>query len=159
MCLHSQLLAVCLLSEGQRLYLHWCHKVISSTSRLCNNWNLSLRIDGISFDRSGYQWLWFSPLWPHLFSQIYGARSGWLYFYLFRHVYYQMSFVYLYNIDTGAQLWHLMFSIPICQVTAPYLHIGGVVLMSLLSWPIALHVFRISMRGKDEFLVYFQYPK
>lgn len=96
MCLNSQLLAVCLLSEGQRLYLHWCHKVFLSTSRLCNNRNLSLRIDGVSFDRSGYQWLWFSPLWPHLFSQIYGARSGWLYFYLFRHVYYQMSFVYLY---------------------------------------------------------------
>ncbi len=62
------------------------------------------------------------------------------------------------NIDTGAQLWHLMFSIPFCQVTAPYLHIGGVVLMTLLSWPIALHVFRISI-CKDEFLVYLQYPK
>ncbi len=51
-----------------------------------------------------------------------------------------------------------MFSIPFCQVTAPYLHIGGVVLMTLLSWPIALHVFRISI-CKDEFLVYLQYPK
>lgn len=45
-----------------------------------------------------------------------------------------------------------MFSFPICQVTAPYLHIGGVVLMTLLSWPIALHVFRFLPRGKDEFL-------
>ncbi|KTG06970.1 hypothetical protein cypCar_00004385 [Cyprinus carpio] len=64
------LLAVCLLSEGQRLYLHWCHKVISSTSCLCNK----------------------------------------------------------------------------LKVTAPYLHIGGVVLMTLLSWPIALHVFRFLPR-------------
>uniref|UniRef100_A0A671LN22 Glycerophosphodiester phosphodiesterase domain-containing protein 5-like n=1 Tax=Sinocyclocheilus anshuiensis TaxID=1608454 RepID=A0A671LN22_9TELE len=88
------LLAVCLLSEGQRLYLHWCHKVISSTSRLLTV-ILSIVASSILTD------LW-SKEWMTVL----------------------LSF----------------------QVTAPYLHIGGVVLMTLLSWPIALHVFRINMR-------------
>ncbi|MED6295193.1 hypothetical protein CHARACLAT_029125, partial [Characodon lateralis] len=29
------------------------------------------------------------------------------------------------------------------QVTAPYLHLGGVFLMTSLAWPIALHIFRM----------------
>ncbi|XP_041808296.1 glycerophosphodiester phosphodiesterase domain-containing protein 5-like isoform X3 [Chelmon rostratus] len=32
------------------------------------------------------------------------------------------------------------------QVTAPYLHVGGVLLMTALSWPIALHFFRMRSR-------------
>ncbi|RXN27014.1 glycerophosphodiester phosphodiesterase domain-containing 5-like isoform X1 [Labeo rohita] len=36
--------------------------------------------------------------------------------------------------------------VAVLLVTAPYLHIGGVVLMTLLSWPIAFHVFRINMK-------------
>uniref|UniRef100_A0A4W5N0A4 Glycerophosphodiester phosphodiesterase domain containing 4b n=1 Tax=Hucho hucho TaxID=62062 RepID=A0A4W5N0A4_9TELE len=32
------------------------------------------------------------------------------------------------------------------KVTAPYLHVGGVLLMTLLSWPIALHFFRINKK-------------
>ncbi len=34
------------------------------------------------------------------------------------------------------------------QVTAPYLHVGGVLLMTALAWPIALHFFRMNSRGE-----------
>ncbi|XP_016088750.1 glycerophosphodiester phosphodiesterase domain-containing protein 5-like [Sinocyclocheilus grahami] len=84
------LLAVCLLSDGQRLYLHWCHKIGISVTLI-----LSIVASSVLTD------LW-SKEWMTVL----------------------LSF----------------------QVTAPYLHIGGVVLMTLLSWPIALHVFRINMR-------------
>ncbi|XP_016381729.1 glycerophosphodiester phosphodiesterase domain-containing protein 5 isoform X3 [Sinocyclocheilus rhinocerous] len=84
------LLAVCLLSEGQRLYLHWCHKIGILVTLI-----LSIVASSVLTD------LW-SKEWMTVL----------------------LSF----------------------QVTAPYLHIGGVVLMTLLSWPIALHVFRINMR-------------
>ncbi|KAI7795994.1 glycerophosphodiester phosphodiesterase domain-containing protein 5 [Triplophysa rosa] len=84
------LLAVCLLSEGQRLYLHWCHKIGISVTLI-----LSIVATSVLTD-----------LW----------RKEWLTVVL--------SF----------------------QVTAPYLHIGGVALMTLLSWPIAFHVFRINLR-------------
>uniref|UniRef100_A0A673FXX2 Glycerophosphodiester phosphodiesterase domain containing 4a n=1 Tax=Sinocyclocheilus rhinocerous TaxID=307959 RepID=A0A673FXX2_9TELE len=42
---------------------------------------------------------------------------------------------------------HLCVSIFVEQVTAPFLHVGGVSLMTLLSWPIALHFFRMNKRG------------
>ncbi|XP_016381728.1 glycerophosphodiester phosphodiesterase domain-containing protein 5 isoform X2 [Sinocyclocheilus rhinocerous] len=78
------LLAVCLLSEGQRLYLHWCHKIGILVTLI-----LSIVASSVLTDLWSKEWM---------------------------------------------------------TVTAPYLHIGGVVLMTLLSWPIALHVFRINMR-------------
>uniref|UniRef100_A0A672GEZ4 Glycerophosphodiester phosphodiesterase domain containing 4 n=1 Tax=Salarias fasciatus TaxID=181472 RepID=A0A672GEZ4_SALFA len=37
------------------------------------------------------------------------------------------------------------------QVTAPYLHVGGVLLMTSLSWPIALHFFRMRSKGEEHF--------
>ncbi|XP_064157294.1 glycerophosphodiester phosphodiesterase domain-containing protein 5 isoform X2 [Anguilla rostrata] len=86
-------LAVCLLSEGQRLYLHWSHKIgilvtltfsISATAVLSEQW---------------------SKEWKTLL----------------------LSF----------------------QVTAPFLHVGGVSLMTLLSWPIALHFFRMNKRVRQ----------
>lgn len=86
-------LAVCLLSEGQRLYLHWSHKIgilvtltfsISATAVLSDLW---------------------SKEWKTLL----------------------LSF----------------------QVTAPFLHVGGVLLMTLLSWPVALHFFRMSKRVRQ----------
>uniref|UniRef100_A0AAY5JXV4 GP-PDE domain-containing protein n=1 Tax=Esox lucius TaxID=8010 RepID=A0AAY5JXV4_ESOLU len=41
------------------------------------------------------------------------------------------------------------------QVTAPFLHVGGVSFMTLLSWPIALYFFRMNKRGKfSDQLVY-----
>ncbi|XP_077050043.1 glycerophosphodiester phosphodiesterase domain-containing protein 5 isoform X1 [Siphateles boraxobius] len=86
-------LAVCLLSEGQRLYLHWSHKIgilvtlafsISATAVLSDLW---------------------SKEWTTLL----------------------LSF----------------------QITAPFLHLGGVSLMTLLSWPIALHFFRMNKRVRQ----------
>lgn len=44
-----------------------------------------------------------------------------------------------------ADTWLVLFS---DQVTAPYLHVGGVLLMTALSWPIALHFFRMRSRGE-----------
>lgn len=34
------------------------------------------------------------------------------------------------------------------QVTAPFLHLGGALLMTALAWPIALHFFRMTSRGE-----------
>ncbi|XP_005161302.1 glycerophosphodiester phosphodiesterase domain-containing protein 5 isoform X2 [Danio rerio] len=84
------LLAVCLLSEGQRLYLHWCHKIGILVTLI-----LSIVASSVLSDLWGREWM--TVL---------------------------LSF----------------------QVTAPYLHIGGVVLITLLSWPIAFHVFRLNMK-------------
>ncbi|XP_052324718.1 glycerophosphodiester phosphodiesterase domain-containing protein 5-like [Oncorhynchus keta] len=83
-------LAVCLLSEGQRLYLHWSHKMgivvtlafaVSATAVLSEVW---------------------SKEWKTLLLSL--------------------------------------------QVTAPFLHVGGVLFLTLLSWPIALHFFRMNKR-------------
>ncbi|XP_034744965.1 glycerophosphodiester phosphodiesterase domain-containing protein 5-like [Etheostoma cragini] len=84
------LLAVCLLSEGQKLYLHWSHKIgilvsltfsIVATAVLTELWREELRTLLLSF-----------------------------------------------------------------QITAPYLHVGGVFLVTALAWPIALHFFRMNSR-------------
>ncbi|XP_061073355.1 glycerophosphodiester phosphodiesterase domain-containing protein 5 [Conger conger] len=86
-------LAVCLLSEGQRLYLHWSHKI------------------GILVT------LTFSISATAVLSDLWG--KGWK---------------------------TLLLSF---QVTAPFLHVGGVSLMTLLSWPIALYFFRMNKRGRQ----------
>ncbi|XP_039393648.1 glycerophosphodiester phosphodiesterase domain-containing protein 4 [Mauremys reevesii] len=79
-------LAVCLLSEGQQLYLHWSHKIGTFLV-------LGFSIAGISV---------FSKLWRVRWKTV------------------RLSL----------------------QVTAPYLHIGAIAAMVLLSWPVALHAFR-----------------
>lgn len=86
------LLAVCLLSEHQKLYLHWTHKV-----GVCVV--LVFSIVAISV---------LSDLWSQEWSTL------------------LLSF----------------------QVTAPYLHVGGVLLMTVLSWPIAVHFFQTSSSGR-----------
>ncbi|XP_070838571.1 glycerophosphodiester phosphodiesterase domain-containing protein 5-like [Chaetodon trifascialis] len=86
------LLAVCLLSEGQKLYLHWSHKIGILVSL-----TFSIVATAVLSD------LW-SKEWTTLL----------------------LSF----------------------QVTAPYLHVGGVLLMTALAWPIALHFFRMSSRAR-----------
>ncbi|XP_029924750.1 glycerophosphodiester phosphodiesterase domain-containing protein 5 [Myripristis murdjan] len=88
------LLAVCLLSEGQKLYLHWSHKI-----GILVTLTFSVVATAVLSD------LW-SKEWTTLL----------------------LSF----------------------QVTAPYLHLGGVLLTTVLAWPIALHFFRMNskvMRG------------
>ncbi|XP_028277355.1 glycerophosphodiester phosphodiesterase domain-containing protein 5 [Parambassis ranga] len=87
------LLAVCLLSEGQKLFLHWSHKVGILVSLI-----FSIVATAVLSD------LW-SKEWTTLL----------------------LSF----------------------QVTAPFLHVGGVLLMSLLAWPIALHFFRMNSRVRQ----------
>ncbi|XP_069396090.1 glycerophosphodiester phosphodiesterase domain-containing protein 5-like [Paralichthys olivaceus] len=84
------LLAVCLLSERQKLYLHWSHKI------------------GILVS------LTFSVLATAVLSNLWSKEWTTL----------LLSF----------------------QVTAPYLHVGGVLLMTALAWPIALHFFRMNSR-------------
>uniref|UniRef100_A0A3Q0S1Y6 Glycerophosphodiester phosphodiesterase domain containing 4b n=1 Tax=Amphilophus citrinellus TaxID=61819 RepID=A0A3Q0S1Y6_AMPCI len=83
------LLAVCLLSEGQKLYLHWGHKVGILVSL-----TVSVIATAVLSD------LW-SKEWRTLL----------------------LSF----------------------QVTAPFLHVGGVLLMTSLAWPVALHFFRMKL--------------
>ncbi|XP_070699360.1 glycerophosphodiester phosphodiesterase domain-containing protein 5-like [Pempheris klunzingeri] len=82
------LLAVCLLSEGQKLHLHWSHKIGILVSL-----TFSIVATAVLSD------LW-SKEWKTLL----------------------LSF----------------------QMTAPYLHVGGVLLMTSLAWPIALHFFRMN---------------
>ncbi|XP_078028432.1 glycerophosphodiester phosphodiesterase domain-containing protein 5 [Epinephelus lanceolatus] len=84
------LLAVCLLSEGQKLYLHWSHKI------------------GILVS------LTFSVVATAVLS------------------------------DLWSKEWKtLLLSF---QVTAPFLHVGGVLLVTVLAWPIALYFFRMNSR-------------
>ncbi|KAJ8386621.1 hypothetical protein AAFF_G00168530 [Aldrovandia affinis] len=83
-------LAVCLLSEGQQLYLHWGHKI-----GILVTLTFSIVATAVLSD------LW-SKEWSTLL----------------------LSF----------------------QVTAPYLHVGGVLMMTILCWPIALHYFRMNKR-------------
>lgn len=40
-------------------------------------------------------------------------------------------------------------SLPPDQVTAPFLHLGGVVLTTALAWPVASHLFRMNSRGAE----------
>ncbi|KAM4620794.1 glycerophosphodiester phosphodiesterase domain-containing protein 5 [Polymixia lowei] len=84
------LLAVCLLSEGQKLYLHWSHKI------------------GILVT------LTFSAVATAVLSDLWSKEWTTL----------LLSF----------------------QVTAPYLHLGGVLLVTALAWPVALHFFRMNSR-------------
>ncbi|XP_040907067.1 glycerophosphodiester phosphodiesterase domain-containing protein 5-like [Toxotes jaculatrix] len=91
------LLAVCLLSEGQKLYLHWSHKIGILVSL-----TFSIVATAVLSD------LW-SKEWKTLL----------------------LSF----------------------QVTAPYLHLGGVLLMTALSWPIALHFFRMNSRVRRGLII------
>uniref|UniRef100_A0A3B4TX20 Glycerophosphodiester phosphodiesterase domain-containing protein 5-like n=1 Tax=Seriola dumerili TaxID=41447 RepID=A0A3B4TX20_SERDU len=86
------LLAVCLVSEGQKLYLHWSHKIGILVSL-----TFSIVATAVLSD------LW-SKEWKTLL----------------------LSF----------------------QVTAPYLHVGGVLLMTALAWPVALHFFRMNSRRR-----------
>ncbi|XP_040195916.1 glycerophosphodiester phosphodiesterase domain-containing protein 4 isoform X1 [Rana temporaria] len=81
-------LAVCLLSEGQQLYLHWCHKAGSLVV-------LVFFIAALAA---------LSNLWGEEWSAV------------------RLSF----------------------QVTAPYLHIGSLACMTLLSWPVALYFVRMN---------------
>ncbi|XP_042190566.1 glycerophosphodiester phosphodiesterase domain-containing protein 5 isoform X2 [Callorhinchus milii] len=85
-------LAICLLSESQRLYLHWCHKIGIFLVLI-----FSVVSIGVLFNQWAEEWTTFI-----------------------------LSF----------------------QVTAPYLHIGGSVAMTLLSWTVSLHFARINKPGQ-----------
>ncbi|KAF6732352.1 Glycerophosphodiester phosphodiesterase domain-containing protein 5 [Oryzias melastigma] len=86
-------LAVCLLSEGQRLYLHWSHKTGIVVTLV-----FSVAATAVLSD------LW-SKEWKTLLLSL--------------------------------------------QVTAPYLHLGAVSIMAVLSWPIALHFFRMNKKVRQ----------
>ncbi|KAM9733300.1 LOW QUALITY PROTEIN: glycerophosphodiester phosphodiesterase domain-containing protein 5-like [Menidia menidia] len=86
-------LAVCLLTEGQRLYLHWSHKTGIVVT--------------LAFSVTATAVL--SDLWSKEWST-------------------------------------LLLSL---QVTAPFLHLAAVSLMAVLSWPIALHFFRMNKRVRQ----------
>uniref|UniRef100_A0A1A7XRZ4 Glycerophosphodiester phosphodiesterase domain containing 4 n=1 Tax=Iconisemion striatum TaxID=60296 RepID=A0A1A7XRZ4_9TELE len=93
LCTYTTLLlmvALSLLSEGQRLYLHWTHKI-----SIVVTLTFSATAIGIVSD------LW-SKEWRTLLLSL--------------------------------------------QVTAPFLHMAAVSLMAVLSWPIALHCFRMNKK-------------
>ncbi|KFP88710.1 Glycerophosphodiester phosphodiesterase domain-containing protein 5, partial [Acanthisitta chloris] len=79
-------LAMCLLAEGQQLYLHWSHKI------------------------GTFLVLGFSITALFILSVLWGDQWKTV----------RLSF----------------------QITAPYLHIGAIAIMVLLSWPVALHAIR-----------------
>ncbi|XP_054610114.1 glycerophosphodiester phosphodiesterase domain-containing protein 5-like [Dunckerocampus dactyliophorus] len=85
------LLAICLLSQSQKLCLHWSHKVGLMVS-------LTFAIVAIAI---------MADLWSQEWTTL------------------LLSF----------------------QVTAPYLHVGGVLLMTTLAWPVALHFFHMASRA------------
>ncbi|XP_024866481.1 glycerophosphodiester phosphodiesterase domain-containing protein 5 isoform X4 [Kryptolebias marmoratus] len=84
------LLAVCLLSEAQKLHLHWSHKV-----GILVTLTFSVAATAVLSDLWGEEWT------------------------------------------------TLLLSL---QVSAPYLHVGGVFVMTSLAWPVALHVCRMTCR-------------
>lgn len=90
------LLAVCLLSERQKLHLHWSHKMGILLSLA-----LTLVATGV-----------LSDLWSKEWSTL------------------RLSF----------------------QVTAPFLHLGGVMLTTALAWPVASHIFRMSSGVRRGFI-------
>uniref|UniRef100_A0A7N6AVD9 GP-PDE domain-containing protein n=1 Tax=Anabas testudineus TaxID=64144 RepID=A0A7N6AVD9_ANATE len=57
-------------------------------------------------------------------------------------------FGYLFVFYLFSILFPLTIDFVLCseQITAPYLHLGGVLLMTTLAWPIALHFFRMNSR-------------
>ncbi|XP_025933947.1 glycerophosphodiester phosphodiesterase domain-containing protein 4 [Apteryx rowi] len=79
-------LAMCLLAEGQQLYLHWSHKI------------------------GTFLVLGFS-----------------------------ITALFILSVLWGDQWKTVLLSF---QITAPYLHIGAITIMVLLSWPVALHAIR-----------------
>ncbi|XP_005144834.1 glycerophosphodiester phosphodiesterase domain-containing protein 4 [Melopsittacus undulatus] len=79
-------LALCLLAEGQQLYLHWSHKIGTLIVLICSVTALFA----------------LSILWGDQWKTV-----------------------------------HLSL-----QITAPYLHIGAIAIMVLLSWPVAFHAIR-----------------
>uniref|UniRef100_A0A3P8WBK9 Glycerophosphodiester phosphodiesterase domain-containing protein 5-like n=1 Tax=Cynoglossus semilaevis TaxID=244447 RepID=A0A3P8WBK9_CYNSE len=93
------LLALCLLSEGQELYLHWGHKV-----GVLVTLTFSIVATAVLTDLWGEEW------------------------------------------ET------LLLSF---QITAPYLHVGGVLLMTVLAWPIALHFCRLKGKVRRGLMVGF----
>ncbi|KAM3934769.1 glycerophosphodiester phosphodiesterase domain-containing protein 5-like [Leptodactylus fuscus] len=90
-------LAVCLLSEGQQLYLHWSHKGVML-------FVLIFFIAALAV---------LSNLWGEEWSAV------------------RLSF----------------------QVTAPYLHIGSLAAMTLLSWPVALYFVRMNRKLSQVMIV------
>uniref|UniRef100_A0A8C5P9Y4 Glycerophosphodiester phosphodiesterase domain containing 4 n=1 Tax=Leptobrachium leishanense TaxID=445787 RepID=A0A8C5P9Y4_9ANUR len=90
-------LAVCLLAEGQQLYLHWSHKAGMLVVLLISIAALTA----------------LSLLWGEEWDTI------------------RLSF----------------------QVTAPYLHIGAIAAMVLLSWPVALYFVRMSKTVSQALLI------
>nr|XP_057942589.1 glycerophosphodiester phosphodiesterase domain-containing protein 5-like [Doryrhamphus excisus] len=92
------LLAICLLSQRQKLRLHWSHKVGIVVSLTFAIVAMAIMAD-----------LW-SQEWTTLL----------------------LSF----------------------QVTAPYLHLGGVLLMTALAWPVALHFFRMTSRARRGLILF-----
>ncbi|KAL6469966.1 hypothetical protein MHYP_G00210850 [Metynnis hypsauchen] len=91
------LLAVCLLSEGQRLYLHCGHKIGILVTLIFSTAATAV----------------LSDLWNEKWETV------------------LLSF----------------------QMTAPYLQVGGVLLMTLLSWPLASHLFCLRQRVRQMVII------
>uniref|UniRef100_A0ABM5FVY8 Glycerophosphodiester phosphodiesterase domain-containing protein 5-like isoform X2 n=1 Tax=Pogona vitticeps TaxID=103695 RepID=A0ABM5FVY8_9SAUR len=81
------ILAVCMMTESQQLYLHWIHKMVT--------------VFVLGLAATAYVVL--SAMWPEQWSTL------------------GLSF----------------------QVTAPYLHMGAIIAMILVAWPLALHFFQM----------------
>ncbi|KAM9565221.1 glycerophosphodiester phosphodiesterase domain-containing protein 4 [Guaruba guarouba] len=79
-------LALCLLAEGQQLYLHWSHKIGTLIVLSCS-----------------------------------------------------VAALFVLSILWGDQWETVRLSL---QITAPYLHVGAIAIMVLLSWPVAFHAIR-----------------
>nr|XP_009929340.1 PREDICTED: glycerophosphodiester phosphodiesterase domain-containing protein 4 [Opisthocomus hoazin] len=90
-------LAMCLLAEGQQLYLHWSHKI------------------------GTFLVLGFSIAALFVLSVLWGDQWKTV----------RLSF----------------------QITAPYLHIGAITVMVLLSWPVALHAIRADKKAVPVIIV------
>ncbi|XP_060091322.1 glycerophosphodiester phosphodiesterase domain-containing protein 5-like [Heteronotia binoei] len=85
------ILAMCLVSEGQQLYLHYCHKIGA------------------------------------VFVLVFSAAV----------------------LTVITVLWNVQWQTVVLsvQVTAPFMHVGALLVMVLSSWPVALYTFRLNKKG------------
>lgn len=153
MCL--QLLAVCLLSERQKLYLHWSHKVNTLAvidtadlppTRLMNlNYSKSIEKDNdmslSDRDLAG------SDVLPRSHRRLVRPVD--------RRVVHVTTLLpgdsSFSPLTCSVATFHFLSPDRLLfpdQVTAPFLHLGGVMLMTALAWPVASHFFRMNSRGK-----------
>ncbi|OWK54564.1 Glycerophosphodiester phosphodiesterase domain-containing protein 5 [Lonchura striata] len=119
-------LAMCLLAEGQQLYLHWSHKLLKLAV---------IEMNGIPY----------AEMLKLIYVFFVSAQIG-----TFLVLGFSIASLFALSI-----LWrdHRKTVRLSFQVTAPYLHIGAIAIMVFLAWPVALHAIRADKKVTQVIIV------